>query len=386
MGLVRGRRKKQSKGRLSLGQVVWRLCKGKRTRCIVQKRGDGRLQARPQISSSMGRPVVHSKPASHIPVLPSKPVSHIPAKALGNKIGGRIHCFWWSSLPSLPDDALRQMRQWSDAGFHIVLWSYKSYKVRLDKVSIRDASEVHSRRDFDTMRENLPLQHVKDLIQLKILANSGGWFLDFDMIAVQPASQWCVKADDSAGLILFSHPMRSKGSVMCRTTADWVDPCWGRQNSHRASFALFGMFADPAKSTVREFLRRSIASMESVLLDLASTLQKRPRRATKKWPAIGSGSGARAETWAEWMRSTTKVYEVASDCGFTVEAPMLFSPYGPWLGSEPPTNTASKKHGADVPCISQVLSRSLGVNVWSRQWSADLQLSIRASCGFTAST
>jgi hypothetical protein len=58
-------------------------------------------------------------------------------------------------LPSLPDDALRQMRQWSDAGFHIVLWSYKSYKVRLDKVSIRDA-RFNSIKDLGKFRGVVP--------------------------------------------------------------------------------------------------------------------------------------------------------------------------------------------------------------------------------------
>jgi hypothetical protein len=160
---------------------------------------------------------------------------------------------------------------------------------------------VYPRKSFHDLRQKLHLQHVNDFAQLHMLIHPGRWILDFDMTAVKHASEWCLKANDSAGVVLFSHPMRAKGSVMCRVTADWQDPCWGRQSSHRAGFVLFGRFASPGKPGVRKFLHRSAAAMESGLQQLALTLKTRPSKPTQGFPAFGSGGGARAEAWTEWM-------------------------------------------------------------------------------------
>ena len=151
--------------------------------------------------------------------------------------------------------------------------------------------------------------------------------------------------------------MRGKGQFPSKKCAEWVDPCWGRANENRGSFTHCVLFADPRRPRVKEFLTKSAAVMEQTLADLDT--MGRPRNATVKFPAVGSGTGARGETWKEWMKNTKAMYAVVEEFGYPPEPPMVFCPWGPWLRTMPPVNKSSKKCGAKVPCLSQAVSRCL---------------------------
>jgi hypothetical protein len=122
MSLAHPRSTKRERARLCVGQVVWRFRKGARTKCVVRKRNDGRMVTREQTYTSRGRP-------------PCNPAGAINTTTVSNRIGGRIHCFWWSPERSLKEGASKQMRQWCDVGFKVVLWSYKQYPIGIDGAS-----------------------------------------------------------------------------------------------------------------------------------------------------------------------------------------------------------------------------------------------------------
>ena len=231
------------------------------------------------------------------------------------------------------------MSQWSSAGFRPQLWSYTPFIVRCG--DRRDAADVLSTIDLHSLR-GASVQHIKDCVQLKVLARFGGLFVDIDQRPIKHARSWS-QLKPSA-FFMASHLLRPLGSVMSPSSSDWADSNRSRAPAKRGRASLALVFVgSQAKPAAR-------GAASKIFEQTAAKLDKLP-----------------------WMDNTDVVAEAAS----VIMAPILFIPWPNWLLSPPGQILAIKKHGVSLPSIATVSQTSFTINLWERQWPPKMVKAVR---------
>lgn len=91
-----------------------------------------------------------------------------------------IHRFWHSSGRHLPEEALCGLKSFSPT--IQMLWCYKRYtRSRIPGVVCQNAERLLPKDSFNKLRKKkIPIQLIKDIIEMRTLYSYGGWFIDLD--------------------------------------------------------------------------------------------------------------------------------------------------------------------------------------------------------------